>query len=113
LLLFHALTEFDFYRRLAQSPGASLVLFTGPHCGACRRAEAVLPQALAGRVEQLYQVDVEQCTALAREYEVFHLPAMLLFVGGHFHAHIHSPLLPEKLRQAVATALTLPAEEAP
>lgn len=110
---FHRLTEFNFYRSLAASPGASLVLFVGPHCGACRHAEAVLPQALAGRVEHLFRVDVEQCTALAREYEVFHLPAMLLFFDGHFHAHIHSPLLPAKLQLAVETALQLPAEEAP
>ncbi|HEU0283053.1 MAG TPA: thioredoxin family protein [Gallionella sp.] len=110
---FCSLTEFDFYPRLAGSPGASLVLFSGPHCGACRRAEAVLPQALAGAVAHLFKVDVEQATALAREYEVFHLPALLLFVDGHFHANIESPLLPQKLRQAVETALTLPAEEAP
>lgn len=110
---FENLTEFDFYPRLGQSTGASLVLFSGPQCGACRRAEAVLPQALVGAVAYLFRVDVEKCTALAREYEIFHLPAMLLFIDGHFHAAIESPLLPEKLRQAVATALTLPAEEAP
>ena len=110
---FTSLTEFDFYSRLAHSPGVSLVLFSGPHCGACRRAEAVLPQAMADAVAHLFKVDVEKCTALAREYEIFHLPAMLLFVDGHFHAAIDSPLLPEKLRQTVTTALTLPAEEAP
>ena len=59
------------------------------------------------------QVDVEKSIALAREYEIFHLPALMLFVDGHFHAGIHSPLLPEKLQQAVEKALTLPAEEAP
>lgn len=110
---FANLTEFDFYPRLGQSAGASLVLFSGPHCGACRRAEAVLPRAMTGAVAHLFRVDVEKSTALAREYEIFHLPAMLLFVDGHFHAAIASPLLPEKLRQAVTTALTLPAEEAP
>lgn len=110
---FADLTEFDFYARLGQSAGVSLVLFSGPHCGACRRAEAVLPRALAGAVAHLFRVDVEKSTALAREYEIFHLPAMRLFVDGRFHAAIESPLLPENLRQAVATALTLPAEEAP
>lgn len=110
---FDHLTEFDFYRRLGQSPGASLVLFSGPHCGACRRAEAVLPQALAGAVAQLFKVDVEKSTALAREYDIFHLPALLLFVDGHYHAAIESPLLPAQLRRAVEAALKLPAEEAP
>jgi thioredoxin 1 len=107
------LTEFDFYPRLAQSPGISLVLFSGPHCGTCRKVETVLPQALAGMVEHLFKVDVEKSIALAREYEIFHLPALLLFVDGHFHAEIQCPLLPEQLRQAVEKALTLPAEEAP
>lgn len=107
------LTEFNFYPQLALSPGASLVLFSGPHCGTCRMAEVVLPQALAGTVAHLFKVDVEKSIALAREYEIFHLPAMLLFVDGHFHAEIHSSLLPEKLRHAVGIALTLPAEEAP
>lgn len=113
IVRFTNLTEFDFYPRLAQSQGASLVLFSGPHCGTCRKAESVLPQALAGRVEHLFKVDVEKSIALAREYEIFHLPALMLFVDGHFHAGIHSPLLPEKLQQAVEKALTLPAEEAP
>ncbi|MGE5027229.1 MAG: thioredoxin family protein [Betaproteobacteria bacterium] len=110
---FSGLTEFDFYPRLRQSAGASLVLFSGPHCSACRRAESMLPQAAAGMVAHLFRVDVEKSTALAREYEIFHLPAMLLFVDGHFHAVIESALLPESLRQAIMTALTLPAEEAP
>ncbi|WP_161626933.1 thioredoxin family protein [Sulfuricella denitrificans] len=110
---FTNLTEFDFYPRLAQSPGSSLVLFSGPHCGTCRKAEAVLPQALAGWVDRLYKVDVEKSIALAREYEIFHLPALILFVDGHFHAWIHSPLLPEMLQQVVEKALILPAEEAP
>jgi thioredoxin-like negative regulator of GroEL len=113
IMRFANLTEFDFYSRLAQSPGVSLVLFSGPHCGTCRKAEAVLPQALAGTVAHLFKVDVEKSIALAREYEIFHLPALMLFVDGHFHAGIHSPLLPEKLRQAVETVLKLPAEEAP
>jgi thiol-disulfide isomerase/thioredoxin len=68
------LTEFDFYPQPA--------LFSGPHCGACRKAGAVLPQAMAGRAEHLSKVDVEKSIALAREYEKFHLPALLLFVDG-------------------------------
>jgi thioredoxin 1 len=113
IVQFVNLTEFDFYPRLAQGSGVSLVLFSGPHCGTCRKAEAVLPLALAGQVEHLFKVDVEKSTALAREYAIFHLPALLLFVDGQFHAEIQCLLLPEKLQQAVKKALTLPAEEAP
>lgn len=107
------LTEFDFYRRLATSPGVSLVLFSGPGCSACRRAEAVLPEALAGAVAHLFKVDAQQSMALAREYDVFHLPALFLFVDGHYHAPLHSALSPAALRQAVAAALQSPSQEAP
>ena len=110
---FALLTEFDFYRRLAASSGVSLVLFSGPDCGTCRRAEAMLPDALVGAVAHLFKVDAQQSMALAREYEVFHLPALFLFVDGHYHAPLHSALSPAALRQAVAAALQSPSQEAP
>ena len=110
---FALLTEFDFYRRLAASSGVSLVLFSGPDCGTCRRAEAMLPDALAGAVAHLFKVDAQRSMALAREYEVFHLPALFLFVDGHYHAPLHSALSPAALRQAVAAALQSPSQEAP
>ena len=107
------LTEFDFYRRLAASSGVSLVLFSGPDCGACRRAETMLSEALAGTEVHLFKVDVQKSMALAREYEVFHLPALFLFVDGHYHAPLHNALSPAALRQAVAAALQSPSQEAP
>jgi thioredoxin 1 len=110
---FETLTEFDFYRTLGQAKGASLVLFGSRGCGACRQAEAVLPGALDGAALHLFKVDVQQSAALAREYEVFHLPALFLFVDGHYHAPVHSPLTPEALRRAVAAALQSPPQEAP
>ena len=110
---FETLTEFDFYCTLARAGGASLVLFGGPGCSACRRAELLLPQALDGAVAHLFKVDVQQSTALAREYEVFHLPALFLFVDGHYHAPVPSALTRSALRQAVAAALQSPSQEAP
>lgn len=110
---FQTLSEFDFYRTLAHAGGVSLVLFGSRGCGACRQAEAVLPKALDGAVAHLFKVDVEQGTALAREYEVFHLPALFLFVDGHYHASVHSALTPEALRRSVAAALQSPAQEQP
>lgn len=60
-----------------------------------------------------YVVDVQTATALAREYEVFHLPSLFLFVDGHFHAPVHAEATPEKLASAIQTALDLPAHEEP
>jgi thioredoxin-like negative regulator of GroEL len=107
------LTEFDFHPTLAQSIGVSLVLFSGPDCGTCRQVEKLLPQCVEGMVSALYKVDVQQSTALAREYEVFHLPALFMFVDGAYHALLHSEATPAKLRQVIENALALPAEDEP
>jgi thioredoxin 1 len=107
------LTEFDFHPTLAQSPGVSLVLFSGPDCGTCRLVEKRLPQCVEGMAVALYKVDVQQSTALAREYDVFHLPALFLFVDGVYHAPLHSEVALPKLQQAIAAALALPAEDEP
>lgn len=107
------LTEFDFHQRLAGARGISVVLFTGPDCGACRRLESLLPGALEGQADHLFSVDVQQCMALARAYDIFHLPALHVFVDGVYHAPLHGEPTPGKLREALAAALAGPAQEEP
>ena len=107
------LTEFDFHPRIAHSNGVSLVMFSGPDCGSCRRLEKLLPRFAAGRVAHLYKVDVQKSTALAREYEVFHLPSLFLFVDGRFHAPLHAEPVPERFSAAIERALNEPAHEEP
>ncbi|MES1997683.1 MAG: thioredoxin family protein [Pseudomonadota bacterium] len=107
------LTEFDFHPCLAHSAGVSLVMFSGPDCGSCRRLEKVLPALTAGRVAHLYKVDVQVSTALAREYEVFHLPSLFLFVDGRFHAPLHAESAPGIFAAAIEHALREPAHEEP
>lgn len=107
------LTEFDFHARLARSPGVSLVIFSGPDCGGCRRLESLIPALAAGRAAHLYKVDVQKSTALAREYEVFHLPSLFLFVDGQFHAPLQVEPVPVKFADAIDRALSAPAHEEP
>lgn len=109
------LSQFDFHHTLAETPGVSLVMFGSPDCGGCRHLKQVLAaMAASGDTElQLFEVDAQRDTALAREFEVFHLPSLFLFRGGQFHCELHSPPLPAELRRRVREALRRPAEEAP
>lgn len=107
------LTEFDFYPTLARTEGLILVLFSSPTCGSCRTVEKRLPKAAEGCVTDLFKVDVQQSTGLARAFDVFHLPALFLFVDGHFHAQLTCEITSAKLQQAIEDALAMPAEEEP
>ena len=107
------LIEFDFHQTLDRTDGPALVLFSSATCGTCRSVEKRLPKAAEGTVAGLFIVDVQQSTGLAREYDVFHLPALFLFVDGHFHAQLKCEISPDKLPRAIETALALPAEEEP
>jgi len=107
------LTEFDYHHTLARTPGASVVLFSSPDCGTCRRVEQLLPAAVGASVRACYRVNVQQATALARQYDLFHLPALFLYKDGHFHAVLETEVTPDKLRRAIDAALAQPAEEEP
>lgn len=113
MLAFQQLDEFTFYATLAHSPGASLVLFDSPECGACRALKQQLPALLGTSVQQLYRVNVGESTGLAREYEVFYLPALFLFVDGQFHAPVQAVLTAPALQAAIQSLMRQPAQEAP
>lgn len=106
------LDEFTLHRRLAATPGPALVLFTSPACGACRQVERLLPAAAPAHA-RLFKVNVAQAQALARAYEVFHLPALFLFRDGHFHARLDCEVSRAALARAMDRALDAPAEEEP
>lgn len=106
------LDESTYYRHLAQTPGLALVLFSSQACGTCRVVEQRLPlSAPAGT--QLFKVDVQVAAALARAFEVFHLPSLFLYLDGHYHARLNCEVTPVKLRAAIERALQQPAEEEP
>jgi len=109
-----SLSQFDFHHVLAEIPGVSLVMFGSADCGSCRHLKAVFDRLAAQSQEvKLFEVDAQRDTALVREFEVFHLPALFLFRDGHYHCQLHSPADPAALRRHIATALAAPAEEAP
>lgn len=107
------LDESNFHTGLSSSNGVSLVMFSGPGCGACKRLENFLPQWLAAQVQHFYKVDVQRCTALARAYEVFHLPSLFVFVNGHYHAPLQAEAAPAPMQDALRKLLDEPAHEEP
>ena len=110
---FQELTEFDFHPRLAASSSVAVVMFSGPDCGVCKRLEKHLPDWLDEKVDHLYKVDVQRSTALARAYDVFHLPSLFVFRNGHYHAPLHAEAAPVPMRAALETLLAEPAHEEP
>lgn len=106
------LDEFDFHQTLNGLPGLALVLFSSAGCGTCRRVERLLPGGAEPAV-RLFRVDVQQSTGLARQYDVFHLPALFLFKEGRYHARLDCEVTPARLAEAIEGALARPAEEEP
>lgn len=108
------LEQFEFHHVLEQTPGLSLVMFTAAACGSCRRFKAVLSEYLERYGDlHVFEVDAERDMAITREFDVFHLPALFLFVDGRYHGAVQSEAHPERLRDALQARLAAPAEEAP
>lgn len=107
-----ALDESRYHPRLLETGGIAVVLFTSPTCGTCRVVEQRLPEAVAAGTH-LFKVDVQQATGLARAFEIFHLPTLLLYRDGHFHARLNCEISAPALRAAMARALAQPGEEEP
>lgn len=110
---FERLAEGDFHARLAASPGIAVVLFSAPHCGACRSWKQLLPQALTDRARALYEVDVSEATGVARYFGIFHLPTVYLYRDGVFHAELQCEARQHTVRQTVQQLLAAPAQDEP
>lgn len=109
-----SLNDHEFYARLAEITGPSIVFFTKPGCSSCQLWKRLLGELLQQRDDiNVYQVDAEQNMALSHEYELFHLPALFLFVDGEFHCELQSEARLAHLQAALDAALDSPAEEAP
>lgn len=109
-----SLNDLNFHRVLAATPGAALVFFTAPHCGACRHLKQALQRYLQTYSElPVFEVDAVHNGGLVNALEVFHLPAMFLYVDGHYHCELHCEPLPIRVHAAIQFALTQPAQEEP
>jgi len=107
------LNEFDFHHRLPVLAGVTLVLFGQPGCAACRAWRQWLQDDRHPQLQQRAYVDVQQSMALAHQFDIFHLPTLLLFVDGHYHGQLHSPMQKLAFSQALNTLLASPAAEEP
>jgi thiol-disulfide isomerase/thioredoxin len=108
------LDQFTFYPVLADTPGPALVFFSAASCGSCRHWKRVLDEyAAAAGALPVYEVDAGLDQALAREFELFHLPALFLFVDGEFHRPLQCAAAVASLCAAIDAALAMPAQEAP
>lgn len=112
-MAFIELSEFDFHERLTAATGIAVVMFSGPACGACKHLEKQLPDWLSGHVDHLFKVDAQRSMALARAYEVFHLPSLFVFVNGSFHAPLHAEAARKALLAALEATLQDSAHEEP
>jgi thioredoxin-like negative regulator of GroEL len=108
------LTQFDLHHRLAEMEGPAVVCFTAPACGSCRQMKLALAALRRGRPDlAVFEVDAQHEAGLTREFGVFHLPALFLFVDGEYHRPVEAEPLPERLATAIDAALGLPPLEAP
>jgi thioredoxin 1 len=108
------LNEHEFYNRLAETVGPCIVFFTKPGCSACRAWKRLLNDLLQHRHDiTVYQIDAEQNMALSHEYELFHLPALYMFVNGEFHCELQVEARLSHLLHGIDAALAAPAEDAP
>lgn len=90
-----------------------MVLFSAPHCGSCRAWKRLLPEALAGVADALFEVDVAEATGVARSYGIFHLPTVYLYRDGRFHAELQCEARPDAIREAARRLLAAPAQDEP
>jgi len=104
----------NFYTTLQDSSGIAIVFFTSAGCNSCRYWKALLEQLAVKRTGlQIFEVDAEQSMGLAREYEVFHLPALFVFVNGQYHAPLQCEASLETIDHTLDGLLVTPAREAP
>ena len=70
----------------AKTSEVAVVDFSATWCGPCKMLAPVLEQVsgqLAGKVD-FYNVDVDDCPALAMEYRVNSVPCLVLMKKGQF-----------------------------
>jgi thioredoxin-like negative regulator of GroEL len=110
---FARLGEGAYHARLVATPGVAVVLFSAAHCGSCRVWRRLLPAAMAGIADVLFEVDVGEATGVARDFGIFHLPTVYLYRDGRFHAELQCEARPEAVRQAARRLLDAAPQDEP
>lgn len=116
------LDEFNFHHTLADSSGLVLVFFTGPHCASCHHLRdlftdeiQVLKKHFSGSNLQfnVFEIKADKANAMVNEFNIFHLPSLFLYQDGQYHCELQTLAHPQKIIEAIALALSKPAEEEP
>lgn len=108
------LNDTDFYSVIQDTRGASIVFFSSEGCNSCRYWKALLGQLVAERPTlNVFEVDAQQSMGLTREYEVFHLPALFVFVNGQYHAPLQCEAKLDTIDHTLDKLLSAPAQDAP
>jgi hypothetical protein len=108
------LDQFNFHQTLAQSVGIALVFFTKRSCNSCRQWRLLLGELTKEPgAPQVFEVDAEQEQPLASEFELFHLPALFLYLDGRYHCPIQSEAKLPSLQAAIENARRHSASEPP
>lgn len=108
------LTQFNFYPEIEETQGLSLVYFSAHACSSCRHLTQVLSQLAIKQPElSIFNVDAQQDQALINEYDIFHLPALFLFLEGQYHSELSCEANTSSIMSCINIARQQPAQEAP
>jgi len=98
----------DLFRDTRANCGDVLVVLGTPACGACRRVKALLRtltiQSSGGGTLAVAEVDATHAMGLVDDWEVFHLPALMLLRDGEPWRRVEALLAAEPLAAAILAA---------
>ncbi len=107
-----ALHGLDLDRTLHDAAGVVLLVVTRPGCGACRAVKAALATLAPIDGLAVYEVDAADAPALVDELDIFHLPALWLFLGGEPVEQVPAAPVAARLDGALRGAITALRERA-
>jgi thioredoxin 1 len=77
------LSSASFDQAVLQSPKPVVVTFHATWCGPCKRFAPTVKSAAAKMTDVTFaRVDIDQCEAIAKRYNVSGVPTVILFKGG-------------------------------
>ena len=100
----------DFYLELEREGRTAVVIFTQSRCGTCRRLHQKIVEENPDL--DIFIISAETALGLIEEWEVFHLPHILLFKGGQFHRQVDIDWS-YTFQELIHIALSAPPQEAP
>ena len=100
----------EYYAHLEHPNRNALAIFSSQRCGTCRRLLQHISQNPP--LTHIFVIDAEQAPGLIEEFEIFHLPTLLLYKDGYFHANVPIPSI-SSLSKNIQAALKQPPQEEP